>query len=347
MISEKAPARKTALVTGATGLLGNNLVRLLVEKDFHVKAMVRSRDKAAKQFTGVTVEVIEADITNLAAVSGALTDVDIVFHTAAHFRDSYKGGQHRNELYRINVQGTVDLLSAAYLAGVRKFIHTSSIAVLDGKPGQIIDESMLRDPANADDYYRSKILSDEAVLQFLVSHPDMWAAMVLPGWMHGPGDVGPTSAGQMVLDFLKQKLPFIVPGDFSLVDARDVAEAMLLVAEKGTRGERYLAAGRSIAMEDLFSTLQRISGIKAPARKISLPLLYGIAVAGELWARLTKKPILLSLATVRLMEREAGKSTFDNTRTQRQLGLRFRPTEQTLRDEIEWYRTRGWLSAQS
>jgi dihydroflavonol-4-reductase len=96
---------------------------------------------------------------------------------------------------------------------------------------------MLRSENNADDYYRSKILSDREVLGFLERHPDMWAAMVLPGWMHGPGDAGPTSAGQTTLDFVKGNLPGVIPASFSLVDARDVAQAMMLAAEKGRRGD--------------------------------------------------------------------------------------------------------------
>jgi dihydroflavonol-4-reductase len=110
---------------------------------------------------------------------------------------------------------------------------------------------MLRPEAAADDYYRSKILADREVLRFLDDQPDFWAALVLPGWMHGPGDQGPTSAGQMVVDFMHRRLPGIPPGGFSVVDARDVAAAMIAAAERGVRGRRYLAAGRPVEMAEL------------------------------------------------------------------------------------------------
>ena len=139
--------------------------------------------------------MVEGNMSDVAQFAGSLEGVDIVFHTAAHFRDSYKGGKHWDELYRTNVRGTADLISAAYRAGIRRFVHTSSIAVLDGPPGTQIDETMLREESHADDYYRSKILSDKEVLGFLDTHPDMWAAMVLPEWMHGPGDIGPDLRG--------------------------------------------------------------------------------------------------------------------------------------------------------
>jgi dihydroflavonol-4-reductase len=335
--------QQTAFVTGATGLLGNNLVRLLLDRGFRVRALARSQAKAARQFKGLSLEVVEGDMSNVAAFAPSLKSADIVFHTAAHFRDSYKGGKHWSELYRINVRGTADLISEAYSAGIRRFVHTSSIAVLDGPVGAPIDETMVRDENNADDYYKSKILADREVLSFLDSHPAMWAAMVLPGWMHGPGDVGPTSAGQTTLDFVKGNLPGVIPASFSLVDARDVAAALLLVAEKGRRGERYLAAGRNHTMEDLFRLLEKVSGVKAPSRQIPVMALYLLAAVQESWARLTKKPVLLSWAGVRLLTRETGRTQFDHGKSQRELGLRFRPAEETLRDEIGWYRDNGWL----
>ena len=91
---------------------------------------------------------------------------------------------------------------------------------------------MRRNPEDAEDYYRSKILADRKVGAFLEKHADMWAFMVLSGWMVGPGDVGPTSSGQVILDFLHRRLPGIPPATFPVVDARDVTEAMWLGRRK-------------------------------------------------------------------------------------------------------------------
>lgn len=333
----------SAFVTGATGLPGNNLVRLLVSRGIHVRALVRSREKAAKQFGDLPVDTVVGDMKNVAAFALQLQGVDIIFHTAAFFRNNYNGGKHWKELFDSNVTGTTDLLSRAYNAGVSRFVHTSSVAVLAGKPGRLIDETMRRTAKDADDYYLSKILSERAIDAFLEKHPDMWACMVLPGWMIGPGDFGPTSSGQVILDYLRRKLPGIPPATFSVVDARDVAEALWRAAFEGRCGERYLAAGRHMPMGELFHVLEQISGVPAPRFNAPFPVLYALAVANELWARMSRKPKLISMATVRLMNSERAQTHFNHDKSKRELGVTFRPVDETLRDTISWYCKHGWL----
>lgn len=332
-----------AFVTGATGLLGNNLVRELLDQGFRVRALVRSRDKAERQFASLPVEFVTGDMLAVEAFAPALAGVDVVFHTAAYFRDSYTGGSHWAKLHAANVLGTRALLHHAHAAGVRRFVHASSIAVLRGERGQIVDETMLRDEHDADDYYRSKILSDREVLAFLDSHSDFWAAMVLPGWMHGPGDMGPTSAGQTVLDVARGKLPGVPPGSVCLVDARDVAQAMIAAHRQGRRGERYLAAGRHFMMAELLPLLGRILRVKVPTRRIPMAFLYAIAAISEAKARLTGKPVLFSWAMIRNLSSENERSRFSAAKSEAELGLRFRPVDDTLRDEVAWFRVQGWL----
>jgi dihydroflavonol-4-reductase len=336
------PQIHSAFVTGATGLLGNNLVRLLVSRGVHVKALSRSRTKAERQFGDLSIEIVTGDITNVGEFAAHLQGNDMVFHTAAFFRDGYKGGRHWKELYDANVRGTAELFAQAYSAGVRRIVHTSSVAVLAGKRGQRIDESMRRRTQDADDYYLSKILSDREIDGFLETHPEMWACMVLPGWMVGPGDAGPTSSGQVILDFLSRRLPGVPPATFSVVDARDVAEAMWLAAIHGQRSERYIVAGRHMKMGELFQELERLSGVRAPRWGVSTQLLYAIGAANEVWARIGGRPALISLATVRLMVRERDRTRFDHRKSEQALGIRFRPVEETLRDTIAWYRENGW-----
>lgn len=332
-----------AFVTGATGLLGNNVVHALLKRDIKVRALVRSIEKAKKQFDGLPVELVQGDMLDVDAFSHALEGCDALFHTAAYFRDSYKGGKHWQKLYDTNVTGTERLLQAAYAAGIRRAVHTSSIAVLKGNRDQVIDETMSRDVSEADDYYLSKILSEQKVQEFLSLHPDMFVAMVLPGWMFGPGDIGPTSSGQFLLDFVGQKLPGVLPGSFSVVDARDVAEHQIAAMTRGRSGERYLAAGNHMDMKTIFRALANVSGIKAPERPVPLFMLRLIAFAYEIYYRLTKKPVLISTSTVKLIEQEQGRTHFSHSKSSSELKCAFRPVTETLTDTLDWYRNNNYI----
>jgi dihydroflavonol-4-reductase len=332
-----------AFVTGSTGLLGSNLVRLLLAEGWHVKALARSASKAKSQFADLQsprLEPIIGDLSAPATYSQHLSGVDVLFHTAAYFRESYQGGTHDNALVKVNVEGTLQLLRAAAAAGVSRAVHTSSIATLRNVSGTTLQEDDLAEPDQAvDAYYRSKILSDQAVVQFADQHPSMSIFTVIPGWMHGPGDEGPTSAGQYIRDFLQRKLPGVVDASFSVVDARDVARVMVAASTRGTAGRRYLAAGRSMHMRDLMTVTAQVSGIPAPTRRLPRALLTSIAFVQEIYARLTGRPVLVSLATVRNIQRDRLRR-FSSQRIREELDIEFRPLEDTVRDAVDWHRRR-------
>lgn len=326
---------KTVFVTGATGLLGNNLVHLLLDRGYTVKALFRSPQKAHKQFeANDRLELVQGDMADIKSFCCALEGCETLFHTAAFFRDNYKGGSHWDELEKINIKGTNALLESAYIAGIRNFVHVSSIAVLDGTPGQLIDETCDRNIADADEYYKSKIDSEKVVRTFAKSHPDINCYYILPGWMWGPGDIGPTSAGQLALDVLNKKLPALVPGTFSVVDARDVAQAMIEVTTKGENGSRYLVAGRHITMKDLVQLIGKTACVATPTKTLPIPLLYLVALFQEFYHKISRKPILLSLSSVKLMVSQYNRTHFSRSKFQKELGLNFRSLDETIKDTI-------------
>lgn len=332
--------QKVAFVTGATGLLGNNLVRMLIARGFRVKALVRSEQKALTQFSDLLsgpLELVSGDLSAVEDFAPALAGCDILFHTAAYFRESYKGGSHVAELRHINVDGTRNLLHHASNRGIKRAVHISSIAVLGRAADGPTDETMTLAAEDApDDYYLSKIETDEVVYAFLEQQHDMHISLVLPGWMHGPGDLGPTSAGQFVQDYLEKKIPGVIDAAFSFVDARDVAAVAIAAAEYGKRGERYLAAGHPLTMAKLLKLMESASGIPAPRLRLPRPVLYAIALLQEAFARLSGKPVLLSLATVRNVANDYGR-VFSAEKIRAEFGLGFRPIEETLRDELAWF----------
>ena len=331
-----------AFVTGTTGLLGSNLTRALLQAGHQVKGLVRSKEKAARVFQAAPgLEFVAGDMNNISAFASSLAGSDVLFHTAAYFREYYQPGDHKATLEKINVQGTIDLLIAAEKYGVSRAIHTSSAGVIgkkdNGAPG---DESTLPDEfASSNLYFASKVSAELAIGRFLKERA-LPVVMILPGWMWGPGDAAPTSSGQLVLDFLKQKLPGVVEGGASLVDARDVAAAMIAAAGCGRSGERYIVGGTYLDLAQILSVLEKVTGVPAPKRHIPYALSLAVGFGSEIWARLTGKNALVTVEAVRTIH---ARKAVNSAKAVRELGAAFRPFDETVQDEIAWFRSNGFL----
>jgi len=238
------------------------------------------------------------------------------------------------------VQGTVDLLIAAERQGVKKAVHISSSGVIGRKPdGSAGDEDTLPDDhATSNLYFQSKIDTELAIKRFLKER-SLPVVMVLPSWMWGPGDWAPTAAGKLVLDFLQRKLPGVVDGGSSIVDVRDVAQAVIAAGERGKSGERYIVGGTYFDFAAILATLEQVTGVPAPTRKIPYALSLAVGAASQTWARLTGGKALVTLAGVRTIH---GKNEVNSAKAIRELSANFRPFEETVRDEVEWFRVNGY-----
>lgn len=326
-------------VTGATGLLGSNLVRQLIAEGHRVTALVRSRERAARIFAGLDVRFVEGDLDHVAAFAPAIAGHDVVFHAAAYFREYYQPGDHWPTLKARNVDATMAILRAAEAHGVQKVIYASSSGILgargDGRPA---DESTPPDELVYNNlYFRSKLVAEEQIADFLTSSR-LPVVLILPGWMFGPGDSAPTSSGQIVLDFLNRRLPMNIPGYGTPVDARDVANAMIRAVERGRSGERYIVGGDvAVPFGELMRLLERESGVPAPRFSAPFWFLLGYAWASETYGRLTGRPVLTTLDAIRTLR---DPRPLASAKAIRELGATFRPLEETLRDEIAWFRAR-------
>ncbi|MFY1828850.1 SDR family oxidoreductase [Myxococcus fulvus] len=326
-----------AFVTGSTGLLGNNVVRALVARGHTVRALARSSAKARQLLGGLSgVEVVEGDMLDVKGFAAALEGCDVVIHTAAYFREYYAAGDHWPKLYAINVTATVALAEEAHQRGVKRFVDISSSGTVgakaDGTPG---DESTPPAALLAGNlYFKSKVESERELNAFS-ARTGMDVVYILPGWMFGPGDAGPTGAGQLILDLAAGKMPALLEGGSCLVDARDVAEATLVAAQKGRSGERYLVGGEFVDLRTLTRTIEAVSGIPAPRRVLPHALALTLGALAQTWARLTGGETALTVEGVRVMH---AKLRVDSSKAKRELGVRFRPLEETLRDTVDWLR---------
>jgi dihydroflavonol-4-reductase len=327
-----------AFVTGATGLLGGNLARLLVAQGHSVKALVRSKDKAAKLFGNMPgITFIQGDMEDVAAFTDALRGSDILFHTAAYFREYYGAGEdHWSKLEKINITGTMQLLEAAERAGVRKTIYVSSSGVIgtraDGQPG---DETTPPNGLSLTNlYFRSKIVGEERIAEFVKTHT-MPVVLILPTWMYGPYDAAPTGAGQMVQLFLKGELPFAFPGGSMTVDARDVAQAMITAVECGKNGERYIIGGEYRTIAEVVATMSRVSGLPAPRLTLPRPIALGMGWVNERVAQITGGEPLFTVEAARTIGNDV---RMRSDKAMRELNARFRPYDETMRDTVVWMR---------
>ncbi|MBW4699431.1 MAG: NAD-dependent epimerase/dehydratase family protein [Aphanocapsa lilacina HA4352-LM1] len=334
-----------AFVTGGTGLLGSNLVRLLVEGRHGVRVLARDPERARRVLGDLPVAVVAGDLAEVDGFAGHLAGCDVLFHAAAYFREYFQPGDHWQRLERLNVRSTVALLKAAERRGVQKAIYVSSSGVIGPRPdGQPADESDLPGALALDNlYFRSKVLAEAEVYRFLAHH-DLSVTLILPGWMFGPGDSAPTESGQLVLDFVEGKLPGVleIPGSVSIADARDVALAMLQAVEHGRSGGRYIVSGESYDFVQLMESLARVSGLPAPALRIPYSAGLALAWVSQNFAKLSGGKTVLTTSGLRTL---ADSVRLDSGKAQRELGFVARPLEETLRDEVAWFRAQGLVAA--
>jgi dihydroflavonol-4-reductase len=327
-------------VTGATGLLGNAIVRDLLAADHTVTVLARSPEKAARLLGDLDVTVVEGDLRDVAAFEHALDGVDALVHAAAYFREYYTPGDHWDRLRAINVDATVMLLEAAARHGVARAVHVSSSGVIGPGPGGAPgDETTVIDPGATDNlYFRSKVLAERAIDEFVTTH-DMAVMRVLPGWMHGPRDAAPTAGGQLVLDLARGDLPGLFEGAAHVVDARDVATAIRVALERGDPGERYVVAGQYVTLDEFADTVASLAGV-APPRRIPYPVAAVLARLGDVYGRLTGRPVPLTTTALDSLRQSF---RIDSGKAERELGATFRPLEETFRDELAWFAANGYL----
>jgi nucleoside-diphosphate-sugar epimerase len=245
------------LLTGATGFIGEHVVRQLLAAGHDLVALVRSPDRAAS-LAELGVELAPGDITEPATLPGPMRGVDGVFHLAGWYK---VGARHRDLARRINVDGTRNVLATARDLGVPRTVYTSTLAVY-GHTGEPVDESYRMDGPWLSLYDRTKWLA-----QYEVAVPLMEAGVpiviVLPGLVHGRGDH--SNIGQAFRDYLRGRLPVVPSQGGCWCHVEDTARGIILAMEQGRAGEAYNLAGHCRYWEDILPIAEEITGIKPPS----------------------------------------------------------------------------------
>lgn len=341
-------APRRSLVTGATGMLGSAITRCLLDHGGEVVALVRDPARARRLLPDHPgVRVVVGDVVDPDSYRTELKGTDAVFHTAAYFREYFQLGSDTELMERTNVAAVRDLLTAAVDAEVPTVVHTSSINVLDRRGSAApADEDTppppeLRDLPVSTDYSGSKVRA-EAVVREFADRSGLRVPMVLPGWMWGPGDHGPTAGGRLFLAVAKGEMSAVPRIEHHVVDVRDVALACVRAASAPEAG-RYVVGGRRHALPRLCAEVAAQTGVRPP-RGVPVGLAMAAAAVMEAGARLTGGEPAATRSGIRTL-RDGEARHVSSARAQQRLGVTFRPIEQTVADTAAWYRAHGYLTS--
>jgi dihydroflavonol-4-reductase len=330
-------------VTGASGFIGSNLVHELLERGHRVKALLRPGTEE-RGLLGQKFERVAGDISDRQLLERELDGCDWCFHLAASY---HLWMRDYAPMYTVNVEGTRNVLEAAGKAGCRKIVYCSTVGCIglpSGVNGSVVpttEAAVVTEEQLTGDYKRSKFQA-EAVAMELFRKKGLPIIIVNPSAPIGPGDVKPTPTGQLIVDFLNRRLPAYVDTGLNWVHVRDVAVGHILAAEKGEFGQRYILGNRqgNWTMAQSLAMLEKITGLRAPRKRIPFWLALRVAEVSEHIASFTGKAPQATLAGVRMARY---KMWYDPEKAIRELGLPQTPPEQAFADAVTWFRANGYV----
>lgn len=324
------------VVTGASGHLGGNLVRALVERGRRVRVVVH---RASRALDGLDLELARGDVCDAASLERAFAGAEVVYHLAAMI--SIAGGRG-GRVAQVNVEGARNAAEAAHRCGVRRLIHCSSIHAyrMAGVRGVVDETGAAVTPGRAFAYDASKAAGEREVRAVIARGLD--AVIVNPTGVIGPYDFGPSRIGQVLIDLHRRRLPALVTGGFDWVDVRDVVAAMIAAETAGRTGEGYILSGHWHSIPELARMAAAVTGVRPPRLTVPAWLaLVGVPFAA-LHGRLTRREPRYtreSLAALGHACRVGG------DKAARELGHAPRPIAETLRDTYAWFDRAGMLGA--
>lgn len=328
------------LVTGATGHIGNNLCKALIEQDRTVRGTVRSTSNT-EPIQDLDIETAEANLLVPESLSSAMQGCDVVYHTAAVYKTSAVNPEL--EIIKPAVEGTRNIMQAASEMGIRKMIYVSSVVTIGG--GDSFDHN--RDETDWDTdpespYYVAKVRA-ERLAHELARQYDMNVFFVLPGLVLGPRDFRITPSNGLVRDFLNGKIPFSYDSAFTVTDVRDVVQGMLLAEKHGLPGERYILGGTQVTIDDLFHQIAEMSTRSAPAMKVNAGTAKMLAYPTKWLAGFLHSDPLI---TPEFVQDNFGKYlNYSSDKAEQELGYSSRPLLRILEDTINWLIEQGEVPA--
>lgn len=319
------------LVTGASGHIGNNVIRELLDMEQRVRAFVIEPD-TPKSLEGLPIEYVRGDITQPESIEPLFAGTDgldvIVLHLSSIITIF---GKEDERTYNVNVKGTENILKASIAHHVRRFLYVSSVhAIPVPETDCVIREINHFDPDAVHGFYaKTKALATQAVMDAAKDGLD--AVVVHPSGVIGPYDYLNSHTTRLFKRLVDKKLPAMVKGGYDFADVRDVAKGIISAALKGRRGEAYILSGGYYEISDIVNMAAEMTGRRK--FKFTVPVwMAKIAAPFAEWnSRVTKKPPIFTSYSLFTLDSFC---SFSNEKARRELGYTTRPMRETVQDTL-------------
>lgn len=321
------------LVTGATGFLGNNLVRRLIQDQHQIVTTIRATSDL-RSLDGLGVEAIHANLTDAVSMAPVLEDVELIIHSAAMI---HLGFSRRESSLAFNVGSTETLAQAARRKGIR-MIQISSVDTLPAAINDVVVDEQTQGQMKCEcSYVVSKRAADDAFRDEVRLGLD--GVIVCPGFMLGPNDWKPSS-GEMLLTVARTPLFFAPGGGCSAVDVRDVAEGIVAAIEFGRAGETYILGGENVTYFDLWSRMAKAVGCWPPRRKMRNWFAHSIGKVGDAFSKFSKNELVVNSAALQMGQLQ---NWYSSEKAVRELGYRIGDVDVAIEDSWNWFKAHDYV----
>jgi len=318
------------LVTGATGHIGNVLVRKLIERGEKVRALILPGERPLP-LDGMEIETVEGDILDLPALLRAFQGMKVVYHLAGIV--SIMPGNDP-DVWRVNVEGTRNVLEAARRTGISRLVYTSSIHALQRAPhGNVMDESLPFDPNNPYGAYdRSKAAASIEVQK--AAREGLDTVLVCPTGVIGPYDFRGSEMGEVIRGAAEGRPSPYVEGAYDFVDVRDVVDGLIAANERGRRGETYILSGQRISVRYLLETVREVTGKAFSSIRIPFNLAEFAAKFTPWYYRTTRSKPRFTPYSLEVLR---SNSHISHEKATKELGYKPRNLYESIGDTVKWF----------
>ena len=320
------------LITGATGFLGRAVLAQLRDTKAEIRALVMEGDPLARELPQ-NVRVITGDVCDEAALGRFFAGADehtCVIHCAGMISVATHPG---DRIYRVNVDGTRNILKFCCKCGVGKLVHVSSVHAIPEKPKgtEIAETTTFAPELVRGDYAKSKAMATALVLQ--AAKDELNASVVFPSGIIGPGDLGKGSITNMLLSFLAGKLPLAVKGGYDFVDVRDVASGVIACAEHGLPGHGYILSGHYATIRDILELVKKTVNLRRSVSYLPISFAKLVAPIFEKISLHRREPLYFTPYSIAVLD---SNGAFSRSAAATALGYTPRPLSSTIRDTVVW-----------